>query len=81
MSTATQARLHDPTFPDWARDFTTGEERGTAHRVDGYGIAICGARVHVRVLGHWRVDLRCKKCVKLGKSEPMKMKKKRNFPL
>ena len=81
MSTATQARLHDPTFPDWARDFQTGIERGAAHRVDGHGIAICGARVTRRVLGHWRVDIRCKKCVKLGKSEPAKVKKKKYFPL
>ena len=74
MTRSQSARLHDPTFPDWARDFTTGLERGAAHRVDGEGIAICGARVTRRVLGHWRVDIRCKKCVKAGKSTPARVK-------
>lgn len=67
MTTSQAARLHDRAFPDWARDFTAGIERGSAHRVDGHGIAVCGARVIHRVLGHWRVDMRCKLCVKLGR--------------
>ena len=69
-------QLRDPRFPVWARRANPIADRGFAHRVDANGIAACGVRLTERETGYFRMDRRCKQCVKLGKIEPQKMKRK-----
>lgn len=74
--TTDKARIEDPRFPTWARRVKPIAGRGFAHRVDAQGNAVCGVRLTERIAGNFRMDLRCKQCVKLGKSEPFKQKLK-----